>query len=57
MKSVKIRSYENKKTGKMESAVHFTADRIDLDHIVANSGKIFGAKDKTLTIKGSKVIF
>lgn len=55
MKSVKIHSYVDEKSGKMESAVHFAAENIDLSHIVANSGKVLGARDKPLTIEGSRV--
>lgn len=57
MKSLKIHNYKNKKLNKMESAVHFIADKINLGHIVAKSGKIFGANGKIFTIIGPKVIY
>ncbi|KAI1721241.1 sarcoglycan complex subunit protein [Ditylenchus destructor] len=54
---LRFHTYLDDKNGnKQVSSVHFTAQKIDLGHVVANSGKVLGTRDKRLIIHGSRVI-
>src|SRR4051794_1633895 len=57
MKSIRIHSYEDTKTGQKESVVFMTGERIDLGHVVAKSGHVVGPKAQTMNIDGTRVRF
>jgi hypothetical protein len=42
-------------TAEPEHVVHFSADSIDLDTLVSESGSIFGWKERDLHVQGSRV--
>uniref|UniRef100_A0A914CA38 Beta-sarcoglycan n=1 Tax=Acrobeloides nanus TaxID=290746 RepID=A0A914CA38_9BILA len=56
MRSLRIHTYEDPNSGTEEKLVQFAAPSVDLGHVVANSGQIFGAKGQNLKIEGSRVI-
>uniref|UniRef100_A0A914M3P2 Beta-sarcoglycan n=1 Tax=Meloidogyne incognita TaxID=6306 RepID=A0A914M3P2_MELIC len=56
MRSLRIYSYTNPKTGYSEPAVHFSAEQTHLGQVVANSGKVLGQRGVNLEILGSRVL-
>jgi hypothetical protein len=55
MKSIRIHSYEDPKTGQKESVVYMTGEKVDLGHVIANSGHVIGVKGQTMNIDGTRV--
>ncbi|KAL7078712.1 hypothetical protein ACQ4LE_002250 [Meloidogyne hapla] len=56
MRSLRIYSYTNPKSGYSEPAVHFSAEQTHLGQVVANSGKVLGQRGGNLDILGSRVL-
>ncbi|CAK5101287.1 unnamed protein product [Meloidogyne enterolobii] len=56
MRSLRIYSFTNPKTGYSEPAVHFSAEQTHLGQVVANSGKVLGQRGVNLEIHGSRVL-
>nr|CAD2155081.1 unnamed protein product [Meloidogyne enterolobii] len=56
MRSLRIYSFTNPKTGYSEPAVHFSAEQTHLGQVVANSGKVLGQRGVNLEILGSRVL-
>jgi hypothetical protein len=55
MRSVRIQSYEDPKTGKQESIVYMTGEQMELGHLIAKSGHVVGPKAQTMNIEGTRV--
>lgn len=55
MRSLKIHNYVDERTGEKENLIHFAAQKIDLGHVISNSGKVLGSRDKRFVIDGSRV--
>lgn len=56
MRSLRIFTYEDPKTGREEPAVHFSANRVHLGQVVAGSGQVLGQRNENLEIHGSRVL-
>lgn len=54
MRSLRIHTHENA-AGDEEKIVQFAAPMVDLGHVVADSGQVFGSKGHNLNIEGSRV--
>lgn len=48
MRSLRIYSYINPKSGYSEPAVHFSAEQTHLGQVVANSGKVLGQRGENV---------
>lgn len=57
MRSLKIHSFVDEKTGEKAKSIHFAAQKIDLGHVVTNSGRVLGPREKNFDIHGSSVVF
>lgn len=55
MRSIRIQSYENPRTGKRESVVYMTGEKVDLGHVISKSGHVVGPKAQTMNIDGTRV--
>ncbi|KAL3116123.1 hypothetical protein niasHT_007423 [Heterodera trifolii] len=55
MRSLRLFTYENAQTGKSEPAVHFTASEIHLGKVISSSGKVLGARESEISIRGSRI--
>uniref|UniRef100_A0A1I8BRA3 Beta-sarcoglycan n=1 Tax=Meloidogyne hapla TaxID=6305 RepID=A0A1I8BRA3_MELHA len=58
MRSLRIYSYTNPKSGYSEPAVHFSAEQTHLGQVVANSGKVLGQRGGNIRQTGTdKLLF
>jgi hypothetical protein len=48
MRSLRIFTYEDPKTGKEEPAVHFSADNVHLGQVVTHSGQVMGRRNENV---------
>ena len=55
MRSLKVHTYVDEKTGEEDAIVHFAAPNVNLGHVVVKSGKVVGSRDDRLTLQGSRV--
>uniref|UniRef100_A0A914HEB2 Beta-sarcoglycan n=1 Tax=Globodera rostochiensis TaxID=31243 RepID=A0A914HEB2_GLORO len=56
MRSLRVFTYENIQTGGKEPAVHFIAGEVHLGKVVSSSGKVLGAREKEINIRGSRIL-
>ncbi|GMS89280.1 hypothetical protein PENTCL1PPCAC_11455, partial [Pristionchus entomophagus] len=56
MRLIKFYKVHNPTTGEQEKMVHFGGREMDLNRVVASSGKVHGAVDRDLHVYGSRVV-
>lgn len=56
MRSVHFNNYIDPETNQQLTMVDFTGEKINLGHVIAESGKVYGEKDKNMRIEGSRII-
>lgn len=56
MRSVHFNNYIDQETNQQLTMVDFTGEKINLGHIIAKSGRVYGEKDKNMRIEGSRII-
>uniref|UniRef100_A0A0K0F926 Beta-sarcoglycan n=1 Tax=Strongyloides venezuelensis TaxID=75913 RepID=A0A0K0F926_STRVS len=56
MRSLHFHNYIDPDTNQQLTMVDFSGEKINLGHIIAKSGRVYGEKDKNMRIEGSRII-
>uniref|UniRef100_A0A0N5A2N1 Beta-sarcoglycan n=1 Tax=Parastrongyloides trichosuri TaxID=131310 RepID=A0A0N5A2N1_PARTI len=56
MRSLHFHNYIDPETNQQLTLVDFAAENINLGHVIAKSGRVYGEKDKNMRIEGSRIV-